>query len=77
MRAAIVGEVQGTSGIAAARAAVLRFEHFVFHEDVFAVRKALPMHEALAEMERCAGRQFDPAVVRALAEVVTCPPLAG
>jgi diguanylate cyclase (GGDEF)-like protein len=28
----------------------------------------LSQHEALAELERCAGTQFDPAVVRALAE---------
>jgi diguanylate cyclase (GGDEF)-like protein len=30
----------------------------------------LSQHEALAELERCAGTQFDPAVVRALAEDV-------
>lgn len=31
-------------------------------------RARLSQHEALAELERCAGTQFDPAVVRALAE---------
>ena len=29
---------------------------------------AMPQRDALAELERCAGTQFDPAVVRALAE---------
>src|SRR6201984_1357122 len=33
----------------------------------------LSQHEALAELERCAGTQFDPAVVRALAEELDAP----
>jgi putative nucleotidyltransferase with HDIG domain len=33
-------------------------------------RAARPEHEALAELERCAGGQFDPAVVRAFAAVL-------
>jgi diguanylate cyclase (GGDEF)-like protein len=33
-----------------------------------AYRQALPQHDALAELERCAGTQFDPAVVKALTE---------
>jgi putative nucleotidyltransferase with HDIG domain len=33
-------------------------------------RRALPAAEAVAELERCAGSQFDPAVVTALVEVV-------
>jgi putative nucleotidyltransferase with HDIG domain len=33
-----------------------------------AYSQAMPRREALAELERCAGTQFDPAVVRALAE---------
>ncbi|HEX2045567.1 MAG TPA: HD-GYP domain-containing protein [Gaiellaceae bacterium] len=33
-------------------------------------RNARPEHEALAEMERCSGTQFDPRVVEALAAVV-------
>jgi HD-GYP domain-containing protein (c-di-GMP phosphodiesterase class II) len=33
-----------------------------------AYQPAVPQAEALAELERCAGTQFDPAVVRALAE---------
>ncbi|MGZ4289648.1 MAG: bifunctional diguanylate cyclase/phosphohydrolase [Gaiellaceae bacterium] len=33
-----------------------------------AYRRAMPQHEALAELERGAGTQFDPAVVRALSE---------
>jgi HD-GYP domain-containing protein (c-di-GMP phosphodiesterase class II) len=40
-------------------------------------RKARPVHEALAEMERCAGTQFDPAVVRALVDVVARLPVAA
>ena len=32
-------------------------------------RRALPVADALAELERCAGSQFDPAVVAALVEV--------
>jgi diguanylate cyclase (GGDEF)-like protein len=31
-------------------------------------RQAIPPREALAELERCAGTQFDPAVVKALAD---------
>jgi HD-GYP domain-containing protein (c-di-GMP phosphodiesterase class II) len=33
-----------------------------------AYRRAMPQHEALAELERGAGTQFDPAVVTALSE---------
>jgi HD-GYP domain-containing protein (c-di-GMP phosphodiesterase class II) len=33
-----------------------------------AYRQAIPTREALAELERCAGTQFDPVVVRALAD---------
>jgi HD-GYP domain-containing protein (c-di-GMP phosphodiesterase class II) len=33
-----------------------------------AYSRAMPPQEALAELERCAGTQFDPAVVKALAE---------
>jgi putative nucleotidyltransferase with HDIG domain len=33
-------------------------------------RAAMPVDEALAELRRCAGSQFDPAVVRAIAAVV-------
>jgi putative nucleotidyltransferase with HDIG domain len=32
-------------------------------------RRALPVADAVAELERCAGSQFDPAVVTALVEV--------
>jgi len=32
-------------------------------------RRALPVADAIAELERCAGSQFDPAVVAALIEV--------
>jgi diguanylate cyclase (GGDEF)-like protein len=31
-------------------------------------RKAMPQRDAIAELERCAGTQFDPAVVKALAD---------
>jgi diguanylate cyclase (GGDEF)-like protein len=34
-------------------------------------RQALPQTHALAELERCAGTQFDPAVVKALTEELT------
>src|SRR5262249_15000079 len=33
-------------------------------------RAALPLGHAIAELERCAGTQFDPRVVAALVEVV-------
>jgi len=33
-----------------------------------AYRQAVPQRDALAELERCAGTQFDPAVVKALSE---------
>jgi diguanylate cyclase (GGDEF)-like protein len=33
-----------------------------------AYRQAMPQREALAELERCSGTQFDPAVVKALAD---------
>jgi HD-GYP domain-containing protein (c-di-GMP phosphodiesterase class II) len=33
-----------------------------------AYRQAVPKRDALAELERCAGTQFDPAVVKALME---------
>jgi len=37
-------------------------------------RQAVPPRDALAELERCAGTQFDPAVVKALAaELSTAP----
>jgi HD-GYP domain-containing protein (c-di-GMP phosphodiesterase class II) len=36
-------------------------------------RKARPPHEALAELERCAGTQFDPRVVAALVAVSRPP----
>jgi two-component system cell cycle response regulator len=36
-------------------------------------RRGRPVDEALAELERCAGTQFDPAVVRALKSVVCAP----
>src|ERR671924_1965818 len=32
-------------------------------------RRALPVADAIAELERCAGSQFDPAVVAALIDV--------
>ena len=33
-----------------------------------AYRQAMPRQDALTELERCAGTQFDPAVVKALAD---------
>jgi HD-GYP domain-containing protein (c-di-GMP phosphodiesterase class II) len=36
-------------------------------------RRALPVADAVAELERCAGTQFDPAVVEALIEVAVAP----
>jgi len=33
-----------------------------------AYRGALTQHDAIAELERCAGTQFDPAVVKALSD---------
>jgi putative nucleotidyltransferase with HDIG domain len=40
-------------------------------------RRALPVADAIAELERCAGSQFDPAVVTALIEVAaaSAPPV--
>jgi HD-GYP domain-containing protein (c-di-GMP phosphodiesterase class II) len=40
-------------------------------------RKARPDFEALAELERCAGTHFDPAVVTALVAVIEEPLLSG
>jgi HD-GYP domain-containing protein (c-di-GMP phosphodiesterase class II) len=37
-------------------------------------RKARPVDEAVAELERCSGTDFDPAVVKALAAVVSSSP---
>jgi HD-GYP domain-containing protein (c-di-GMP phosphodiesterase class II) len=37
-------------------------------------RKARPVDEAVAELERCSGTDFDPAVVEALAAVVSSSP---
>jgi HD-GYP domain-containing protein (c-di-GMP phosphodiesterase class II) len=37
-------------------------------------RGRLAQHEALAELQRCAGTQFDPAVVAALAEELVLEP---
>jgi two-component system, cell cycle response regulator len=34
-------------------------------------RKALPLHEAMNELRRCRGSQFDPRVVDALLAVVS------
>jgi HD-GYP domain-containing protein (c-di-GMP phosphodiesterase class II) len=39
-------------------------------------RKAMSHADALAELRRCAGSQFDPAVVDALVRAVTERPLA-
>ncbi len=36
-------------------------------------RRAMPREEALAEIERCAGTQFDPAVVEAFRAVLATP----
>jgi HD-GYP domain-containing protein (c-di-GMP phosphodiesterase class II) len=36
-----------------------------------AYRKARPVSEALAELRRCSGTDFDPLVVEALAAAVT------
>jgi len=38
-----------------------------------AYRTAIPHEDALAELERCAGTQFDPAVVKALVEELSVP----
>jgi len=38
-----------------------------------AYRRAVPQRDALAELERCSGTQFDPAVVKALAEELARP----
>jgi putative nucleotidyltransferase with HDIG domain len=40
-------------------------------------RRALSQHEALAELERCAGTQFDPIVVDALLDVAASAPRAA
>jgi HD-GYP domain-containing protein (c-di-GMP phosphodiesterase class II) len=40
-------------------------------------RKALPLEEALAEVVRCAGTQFDPGVVEALVAYVARVPAAA
>ena len=37
-------------------------------------RQAMPLADALAELQRCAGAQFDPAVVDALAKIVAIRP---
>jgi HD-GYP domain-containing protein (c-di-GMP phosphodiesterase class II) len=34
-------------------------------------RAAMPVADAVAELRRCSGEQFDPAVVDALLEIVT------
>jgi HD-GYP domain-containing protein (c-di-GMP phosphodiesterase class II) len=34
-------------------------------------RKARPVHEALTELRRCSGTDFDPVVVEALADAVS------
>jgi HD-GYP domain-containing protein (c-di-GMP phosphodiesterase class II) len=36
-------------------------------------RRALPVADAIAELERCSGSQFDPAVVAALVAVTVAP----
>jgi diguanylate cyclase (GGDEF)-like protein len=41
-----------------------------------AYRRAMPQGDAIAELERCAGTQFDPAVVKALAEELRIAPEA-
>ena len=41
-----------------------------------AYRQAMPQRDALAELERCAGTQFDPTVVQALAEELRIAPEA-
>ncbi|HKU56857.1 MAG TPA: diguanylate cyclase [Gaiellaceae bacterium] len=38
-----------------------------------AYRQAMPQGDAIAELERCAGTQFDPAVVKALADELLLP----
>jgi diguanylate cyclase (GGDEF)-like protein len=38
-----------------------------------AYRQAMPQRDALAELERCSGTQFDPTVVKALAEELARP----
>jgi diguanylate cyclase (GGDEF)-like protein len=40
-------------------------------------RQAMPQQDALAELERCSGTQFDPAVVKALAEELRIPLESG
>lgn len=39
-------------------------------------RAALPLHEALAEVRRCAGSQFDPEIATALVDAVECGDVA-
>ena len=39
-----------------------------------AYRKARPVDEALAELRRCSGTDFDPVVVEALAAAVSTAP---
>jgi HD-GYP domain-containing protein (c-di-GMP phosphodiesterase class II) len=41
-----------------------------------AYRQAMPQRDALAELERCSGTQFDPEVVKALAEELRIAPEA-
>ena len=36
-------------------------------------RKAMDTREAVAELRRCSGRQFDPEVVDSLVEVISAP----
>ncbi|MFQ5905856.1 MAG: HD-GYP domain-containing protein, partial [bacterium] len=38
-------------------------------------RKALPMNDAIAELKRCSGTQFDPTVVRSFIELIKSSPL--
>jgi diguanylate cyclase (GGDEF)-like protein len=40
-------------------------------------RQAMPQQDALAELERCSGTQFDPAVVKALTEELRIPLESG